>query len=370
MTLPYSSFDFVLVFSLSFLAACILAFGFSDLKRRSHALRNLASVQATHVVPTLRLGGISVLLGYIALLALAQPAMGQPMLVGLSLVPVFVVALLEDLHFPMSPRRRLLAVFASCLIEIWLRGTWMPRFDIAGLDGLMGLASVGIPMTLLLVGGLSHAFNLIDGLHGLSSGIATMASCALGLLALSVGDHDLAGLCFMFAVVLAGFLVVNFPFGRLFLGDAGAYCVGYILGWLGISLLARNPEIAAWSVFLVFSWPIAETFWAILRRRLNGKPATQADQMHMHHVMLRGVEICLLGRKRRSVANPLATALVWPFAGVPMLTGLWLAQDRAGSAAMSVVVVLVFIASHILCVRLLVKWRAVRRGQGQKVAFQ
>lgn len=336
----------------------------------ANGARHLSSVQATHQVPTLRLGGISVMLGYLCLLALAPFYAGQPMLVGVSLVPVFVVALLEDLHIPMSPRRRLIAVFASCLIEISLRGAWMPRFDIVGLDPLVGSAIVGIPLTLLLVGGLSHAFNLIDGVHGLSSGVAILTSCALGLLAARSQDGDLAGVCFLFAAGIAGFWIVNFPLGKLFLGDAGAYTIGYILAWLGISLLVRNPDIASWAVFLVFAWPISETFWAIVRRRMNGRAATQADRMHMHHVMLRGIEICLLGSRRRAVANPLATVLLLPFAAAPMLAGYWLAQERTTSAVAALCFVLLFIASHIVSVRLIRQRRSSRRLRSSEAAVQ
>lgn len=358
--------DICTVSGVTLFSACVLAFGLGRMRGWPQIRRQLASVQATHLAPTLRLGGISVLLGYLALLALTTSGAGQPMLVGISLVPVFVIALLEDLHVPMSPRRRLLSVFLSCLIEIWLRGAWMPRFDIAGLDAILGLGVVGIPLTMLLVGGLSHAFNLIDGLHGLSSGIAILTSCSLGLLANGSQDAELARVCFLFAAVLVGFLVVNFPFGRLFLGDAGAYCVGYLLAWFGISLLARNPEISAWAVFLIFAWPISETLWAILRRRLRGRPVTQADRLHMHHVMLRGIEICLLGRNRRAIANPLASAMLLPFAAVSMGAGIWFAQDRMASAAVSVGVVLLFIASHILFVRFLAQRRPVRRALGQE----
>lgn len=366
--MDYAGFAFV--FAASFLTSLCLAALSGRLALRIKAARHLVSVQATHVAPTLRLGGISVLVGYAALLAVLPETSGLPAVVAVSVLPVFIVGLLEDLHVPMSPLRRLMAVFVGSLVEIAMRGMWLARFDLGWLDGLAAGAFVGIPLTLLLVGGISHAFNLIDGLHGLASGMAILASCALGLIAGNAQDAELATICFLFAAVMAGFWVVNFPFGRLFLGDAGAYCVGFILAWLGISLLLRNPEVAAWAVFLVFAWPITETFWAILRRRIRGRAATEADRMHMHHVVLRGIEIRMIGRNRRSVSNPLATVFLMPFAALSMIVGVWFAQDRAASVTLSVLFVAVFIAAHILVVRVIARRRPARALQVREVAAE
>lgn len=328
--------------------------------------RHLASVQSMHVQPTLRIGGVAIMAGFAMLWLTIAP--GPDLVVGLSILPVVVVGLLEDLHVPMSPRRRLVSVALATLVEIALRRVWMSRYDLAGFDTLVAQAAFGIPVTVLLVAGLSHAFNLIDGLHGLASGVAALAACALGVLSGQSGDAALALACFGVAAVIVGFLLVNYPFGLMFLGDAGAYSIGYILAWLGIALVLRNPDVSAWSVFLIFLWPIAETFWAILRRKFNGLPATCADRMHMHHIALRGIEIAVFGKRRRRVTNPLATAVILPLAGMPMLTGIWLWRDASDALAAALGFLGLYVVSYLLAVRLMPRLRRVNRPR--RVLFQ
>lgn len=356
----------ILPFAASLIVALLLLAVLRPSSFSARYARHLSSVQSTHVRPTLRIGGVAIMAGFAVLWSTMAPE--PDLVVGLSILPVAVVGLLEDLHVPMSPRRRLLSVALAALVEIALRGAWMTRYDLAGFDVLVAHAAFGIPVTVLLVAGLSHAFNLIDGLHGLASGVAALAACALGVLSVQAGDAALALACFGVAAVIAGFLLVNYPFGLMFLGDAGAYSVGYILAWLGIALVLRNPEVSAWSVFLIFLWPIAETFWAILRRKFNGLPATCADRMHMHHIVLRGIEIAAFGKQRRRVTNPLATAVILPLAGMPMLTGIWLWRDAGDALAAALGFLALYVASYLLAVRLMPRLRRVSRPR--KVAFQ
>ena len=338
-------------FLATFFTGCVLIMSTRVLGARSGVARHLRTVQSAHVRPTFRIGGIAIIVGYIVMILAVVPQESRDLVVGLSLVPVFVIGLLEDLHVPMSPTRRLMAVWVGCVVQIWLHGMWMPRFDLPLLDAFVGYAAVGIPFTLLLVGGVSHAFNLVDGLHGLSSGTAILTSGALGVLALLAGDPEMAWLCAAFATVVAGFLVLNFPFGRIFLGDAGAYSVGFILGWFGILLVVRNPELSAWSVFLCFFWPIAEAFWSILRRKLKGISPARADRMHMHHIVLRGLEITVFGKGRRQIVNPVATLVLMPFIAAPMVVGvlLWSEPREGGMAAVAFMAL--FVLTYLALVR-------------------
>ncbi|MEI6800020.1 MAG: MraY family glycosyltransferase [Pseudomonadota bacterium] len=333
----------------------VLAFKFGFLRFLPCYERHLNSVQSTHLHPTPRLGGVAIMAGFIALATVGLP--NTAVLVTVSIAPIFIVGLLEDLGVPMSPRRRLASVAVSCLIEIVLRGVWMQRYDLLGFDELVAQAAFGIPVTLLLVGGISHAFNLIDGLNGLASGVAALAACALGTIAMFAGDVTLATTGYMFGTVIAGFMPVNFPFGKLFLGDAGAYCVGYILAWIGIALVMRNPDVSAWSVFLVFLWPVAETFWAIFRRKIKGLSVTAADRMHMHHVVMRGLEIAVLGPNRRTIANPLATMLLLPLAAAPVTAGVLLWREPLAGFAASVGFLMIYILTYVAAVRVLPKLR-------------
>ena len=116
---------------------------------------------------------------------------------------------------------------------------------------------------------------------------------------------------------LLGFFVFNFPLGAIFLGDAGAYGLGHILSWLAISLMIRVPEVTPWAVLLIFFWPIADTFFAIYRRRIAGRPTDQPDRLHFHQLVMRALEITLTGRKLRRLTNPMSTVVMMPLFTAP-----------------------------------------------------
>jgi hypothetical protein len=126
--------------------------------------------------------------------------------------------------------------------------------------------------------------------------------------------------------------MLNFPFGKIFLGDAGACVLGHLLVWASISILWNAPSVTPLAVLLIFFWPIADTIMAVLRRYSSGKPITQPDRLHFHQLAMRAVEIILLGRNNRKLANPLATILTLSFVILPMIAGVFFADDPSKAA--------------------------------------
>ena len=85
-------------------------------------------------------------------------------------------------------------------------------------------------------------------------------------------------LCLVFFLSTLGLFILNFPWGKIFLGDGGAYFQGHCLSWIAILLIVRNPEITAWSILLIFFWPVVETVFSIYRRIYKKKSASIADR--------------------------------------------------------------------------------------------
>src|SRR5690606_9011588 len=148
-----------------------------------------------------------------------------------SALPVFVAGLLEDITKDIGAGKRLLAAFLSAAVAWWLLGG-VSRVGIGWADWLLSYWPVSLVFTMVAVGGCTHALNIVDGMNGLAGMVATLMAVSLSLVALQVGDMPI----FMIAAALAsatlGFLVWNFPFGRVFLGDGGAYFVGFMLAEL------------------------------------------------------------------------------------------------------------------------------------------
>lgn len=276
-------------------------------------------------MPTPRIGGVAVVTSTVLLSAVIPDVENHDIwLLILSLWPVFLVGLAEDLGFSVSPKNRLIAAALSSLVALLLFRLWIPRFDVPFLDDIIIFAPIAIALTLFGGSGICNAFNLVDGVNGLSGSIAIVVATSLAIIAAINGLTEISTWCMALIGALLGFLVFNFPLGKIFMGDAGAYSVGHILAWLAILLLNFIPELTPWSLVLIFFWPIADTILAIFRRRRAGRRADQPDRLHFHQLVMRALEIDLLGRNMRHISNPLSTILMLPMFTVPSILGVLL----------------------------------------------
>jgi len=314
---------------------------------------DIKAVQRAHRFPTPRIGGIGIGLAILLILLVLLPD-GQGLrwpLFALSLAPVFLAGLFEDLGYGVCARNRLLAAALSSAICVVLLGLWIPRADTPLVDGLFAFAPFAIVFTIFAASGVSHAFNLIDGVNGLAGGIAVIVALGLAAIAAKAGEAAIGTAAFLLVPALLGFLVLNFPFGKIFLGDAGAYLIGHVLAWLAIALLARVEALTTWAVLLVLFWPVADTALAIYRRLRSGKQAGMPDRLHVHQLVMRALEIRYFGQGRRSIANPAATLVILPLASAPVIVGVMLWDRPLAAFAAFVLFAVLFFSGYRLGMR-------------------
>lgn len=278
-----------------------------------------------HTRATPRVGSIAIFgaLGLFFIFGLG-PILGTYPAFVLVISLLFFVGLAEDLGFRISPQLRMLAAISSSLLTIWLFGVWLPRTGIPVLDPLVEYWAVGIPLTILVTVGISNGFNLIDGVNGLASLTAIVAALALSEIAEISGYSTIAHLPIFLAAAVFGFFLVNYPLGLIFLGDAGAYIIGFVLSWFGIAVLVNAPDVSPWAILLTFFWPAADTSLAVYRRLRRNANVSAPDRLHIHQIMMRALEICVLGRKCRQISNPLTTLVLAPFVIAPPIAGVLL----------------------------------------------
>lgn len=325
---------------------------------------DLSARQASHLRPTLRLGGVAIICGLWLTMIGAEATPTQACIL-ISAIPLFAVGLLEDLGKHQSPRRRLAAAAVAGLLVVWFSGIQIDRIGVPLLEPFMAYLPVTLALSIFVTVGLSHAFNLVDGLNGLS-GTITLTSIAglVGVLVLA-GSADSSTLLLALAGAVVGFLLFNFPHGRIFLGDAGAYCIGFILAWTAVDMMTQLPKFSPWAALLIFFWPVADTLFTILRRLSQGSKIDHPDRLHFHQVVLRTLEIAWVGRHNRTIANPLATMLMLPFFAVPVCLGVafWNQNGSAGWAF------LVAFVCYAVTYRALIRFaKARRRTGGQRLA--
>jgi UDP-GlcNAc:undecaprenyl-phosphate GlcNAc-1-phosphate transferase len=204
--------------------------------------------------------------------------------------------------------------------------------------------SFGAAITLLWVVGITNAFNLVDGLDGLASGVGLIAALTLFLVSLVEGRGDAALLAITLAGALTGFLFFNFPPASIFLGDSGSLLLGYLLSVLSIQSLQKGATSVVILVpVLALGLPIMETAVTMLRRSLVAGVASvfRADQEHIHHRLLR------LGLNHRRAVLALY-AVCAAFSGLAFLAVL----TREQGALHAVIVGGVAVAAYVF-VRLL-----------------
>lgn len=262
-----------------------------------------------HRKPVPRAGGYQVMAGLAAGFFIARPALGGCLLP--ILFAIFLVGAVEDWR-EMSSRLRLVLVAALVGALAW-------RYPFPLDNGLFVLPVLPsrLFMAIALLG-VVNAYNFIDGVNGLASGLGVISLFGLSFIALMHGDADLAALALAGAGAAAGFFVFNFWSGRMFMGDSGSYLVGATVGATALLLLARHEAITPWSLVLACAVPVFDTLFAIYRRKKRRKSIFAADRLHLHHRLIRRYR----GR-RRAVLTLLAVqavlaALALPLSGRPL----------------------------------------------------
>ena len=340
-------------------------YGFS----RRAALDEIAR-QSAHSGFVPRVGGLAIYIsilvlipmlnfGFIPLSIVFDVRVSEATWLILSSIPVFIVGLAEDLGYSMSPKTRLVSSAISSLIALCVFKVWVAELGIPGIDFVLFFTPIGIFFTLFATVGVVNSFNLIDGLNGLSSYVTISIAVSLSLIAFQVGNiHTMIFLVLLVASVL-GFMVLNFPFGKIFLGDGGAYVLGHLLVWSAILLINESKEISSFAILLIFFWPVADTGLAIWRRWKLGNPTDRPDRLHFHQLAMRFLEIRFFGRDRRNMANPSATVILAPLISMPQVFGVLLWNDFSATLWSTLGMAFLFVSTYVMGINLAKKARFI-----------
>ena len=245
-----------------------------------------------HTVSIPRLGGVAVVLamslalGGAAAAGIATAAdIGEWVPILLGGVLVFGVGLWDDVR-PLSPWVKLAVQIAGAGVAVAL-GVRIDHVTVLG--STLGLGLLALPLTVVWIVGLTNAFNVMDGLDGLATGLAIIAAATCA--AVSLARDDVQGGMLLLALLgaLCGFLPYNFNPATIFLGDAGSLVVGYVLAITAITSFQKGATaLVVLGPLLLFALPISETLHSVVRR-MRGQGLRQvflADQQHVHHRLL------------------------------------------------------------------------------------
>jgi UDP-N-acetylmuramyl pentapeptide phosphotransferase/UDP-N-acetylglucosamine-1-phosphate transferase len=293
------------------------------------SMDGVAGVQKMHTQPTPRIGGVAIAMGLLAVYQQSnidvQALLGPMLLAG---TPAFAVGLLEDITKKVGVLARLLATMVSGVLAWFMSGVAMQDTGVTPLDLMLSFTPVAVLFTAFAVAGIANAVNIIDGFNGLASGTVAIMLGAMGLIALQLNDTAVATLCFAIAAVALGFGAINWPFGKLFLGDGGAYLLGFLAGWVAILLPMRHPQINAWATLLVCAYPVLEVMFSVLRRhKREGQHPGQPDKAHLHHFIHRRLVQKLARHASAPLRNGMTSPFCWLYAALPASWAVLFAQN-------------------------------------------
>lgn len=337
-----------------FAASLLLSFVFTRYVRNIAVARGWLAAPATdrhlHSTPLPRLGGVAILLAFLASFGISlicarfYPSLGLSVSIKsllTILVPGFLIFLLgvyDDLkgvgpYFKFSVQ----AIAGAMLFFGGLRIT-----DLPVLFGNHSLpAFVGLPLTILWVLAITNAFNLIDGLDGLAAGSALFSTLVVFVVALLDGSALVALMTLALSGAILGFLRFNFNPATIFLGDCGSLFIGFMLSALALLGAQKAPTIIAVAIPVVsFGLPILETALSVIRRFISGRPVFTADREHIHHKLLqRGMshrQVVIVLYAVSAVFALLSLFLLWPTGSTMGLvlavlgTGIWVGVQHLG----------------------------------------
>ena len=297
-----------------------LQFGFVD---RPNARK-------VHQRPMVRLGGVAIFSGFLVALLIIWSMGGFGTLphtkeyeawgVVLGAIAYFGIGLLDDL-FNLSPLVRLVMQVAVA-IAAWSAGVQVDFITVPGM-GLVQLPdAISLVVTVLWLAGMTNAINWIDGLDGLAAGVSGIAAIVMLITCLFMHQPAAAIISAALAGCTLGFLRYNFNPAQIFMGDGGAYFIGFTLAGVGVIGLVKGvTTVAVLLPYLILAVPILDMSAVILDRLRNGKSPFIADKRHLHHRLLNA------GLSQRRTVLFIYSLTIWvgslalAFSGIPSGVG-------------------------------------------------
>ncbi|MBT8525977.1 glycosyl transferase [Polynucleobacter paneuropaeus] len=290
---------------------------------------DLSGPQKFHLNSVPRIGGIAIFGAIAATLVIRSffnPYLNSSIEFILCALPTFTIGLAEDLTKKIGVKVRLVFTAISASLFVYLLKSSITTLDIAAINMFLAYPIISISFTVFAISGLTNAYNIIDGFNGLASMVGLITLLALAYVGYKAADMEVVHLSLIMCSAILGFFIWNYPNGHIFLGDSGAYLIGFWIACLTIFLVSRHPSISPWFAVLINGYPIMETLFSIYRRKIHrGKNPGEPDGIHFHTLIYRR----LLNpnrtiEKNRSKANAKTSPYLWILASASIAPAiLW-----------------------------------------------
>ena len=205
----------------------------------------------------------------------------------LSAMPLFLAGNFDDFGHSISPKVRVVACVLASIFALVVFETRIASVEIPGVDWLLTFPIFAIFFTVFASTTLAQAYNLIDGLNGLSSGCGLIALTFISIIANQHGSHEIYNFSLIALSCLFGFWFLNIMTGWVFLGDGGAYLIGHLVAWTSIIMASAFENVSPLAFLLATAYPVVEILITVVRRTYLKQPLTVPDSDHFHHLVNR-----------------------------------------------------------------------------------
>ena len=292
--------------------------------------------QKMHFGDIPRAGGIGIFTSFCAFIVLFAIFGILEMKYIALIIPAFFIfcsGILEDFHSSISPKVRLLLQSIGCICAIVI-------FECVITDiGFSLPFAFAVIFTLFCIVGVTNAINIIDGFNGLASGCVILMLASIAIVSFNVGNSDVFYISLIIIASILGFFILNFPKGKIFLGDGGAYLLGFLVAFLLI-ILTQNPpaesliynsptyesasqmqslknaifktKVSAYYGLCIAIYPVFEVLFSIWRRRKRKLQAMQPDCIHLHTLIYRRIT------RSNCKTSMMIWAIISPFVFLPV----------------------------------------------------
>ncbi len=293
--------------------------------------------QRVHEGETPRLGGLIIFL-FIVIFSffLSNLVFAKNLqIILLCLVPMMLITTKEDLTHNVDYRLRFLGLALSAAALIMYAVTSLPVVEhIIVISDLFHNPAFSFAFFSLCLIALANGCNFIDGMNGLLGFYLLGALMCCMQLSLSVQGTFQAKPIVLYALLTILFLLVNYPWGKLFMGDSGAYLMALLIGVWAIDFFGTYEYISSWNAGLIFFYPIAEVIYSVIRKLWQNKSPFDPDREHLH---LKVFDILNTAMNKPRLANNLTTVFLAIFWLAPPLILPWV-YDSQPMIAMALVI--------------------------------
>ncbi len=288
---------------------------------------SLDKIQKAHSIPTPRIGGLGIFLA--CMLIINDSVLGTSLM--LASIPAFISGFLEDYSGRVAPLQRLGIMLLSPVLCI----IFMPASTLTQAFGADIPIVLSAAFTILISLAMVNGVNFIDGQNGLASGSILITQAAILVMGIMYQDTSVIYISAIILISTFTFMLFNYPFAKIFLGDGGAYFLGFITAILVICLYSQHTQhISFLLIPALLIYPLWEVVFSIIRKMFFDKISPlQSDKYHLHQ---------LIFRNQAQSRHYIPSLIILPMQLVIAVLAIW----KAGSTGMLAMLILTYCAAY------------------------